>query len=265
MISMASMGPRENEDQFKFLCMPYKEGLLQLPYTSDKMIDDFRFSGCHGNEFFTLLSQKNGIPVHTMGAVYASKHLEIGKRLSDYGVQSESNLYFIPWLLDDSSQDSSIPPGQVLDDAVELCDAPDMITWDDDPENKRAKMPCGHAKKPPSSSEITIHHPLPVYFGVKPALRTPSGKRCRKSRTVFTDLQLRVLEKIFSELKYLDSTNRAKLSHDLGLNEAQVKTWFQNRRMKWKKIEAKTEKPDSSTVAKKADKTAFKQFFGAKN
>ena len=23
--------------------------------------------------------------------------------------------------------------------------APDMITWDDDPENKRAKMPCGHA------------------------------------------------------------------------------------------------------------------------
>ncbi|XP_068749905.1 uncharacterized protein [Montipora capricornis] len=150
MISMASMGPRENEDQFKFLCMPYKEGLLQLPYTSDKMIDDFRFSGCHGNEFFTLLSQKNGIPVHTMGAVYASKHLEIGKRLSDYGVQSESNLYFIPWLLDDSSQDSSIPPGQVLDDAVELCDAPDMITWDDDPENKRAKIPCGHAKTPKS-------------------------------------------------------------------------------------------------------------------
>lgn len=106
---------------------------------------------------------------------------------------------------------------------------------------------------PPSSSDI-IHHPLPVYFRVKPALRAPSGKRCRKSRTVFTDLQLRVLEKTFSEQRYLDSTNRAKLSHILGLNEAQVKTWFQNRRMKWKKKVAKNDKPDSSTTGKKAEK-----------
>jgi len=106
---------------------------------------------------------------------------------------------------------------------------------------------------PPSSSDI-IHHPLPVYFRVKPALRTPSGKRCRKSRTVFTDLQLRVLEKTFSEQRYLDSTNRAKLSHILGLNEAQVKTWFQNRRMKWKKKVAKNDKPDSSTTGKKSRK-----------
>lgn len=39
---------------------------------------------------------------------------------------------------------------KVLDDDVELTDAPDMITWDDDPENKRAKMPCGHAIGPES-------------------------------------------------------------------------------------------------------------------
>lgn len=127
----------------------------------------------------------------------------------------------------------------------------------------RAILPPSSGKlsvpEPPSSSEITIHHPLPVYFRVKPALRTPSGKRCRKSRTVFTDLQLRVLEKTFSEQRYLDSTNRAKLSHILGLNEAQVKTWFQNRRMKWKKREAKTEKPDSSNVGKKAGKTDLVQ------
>ena len=34
---------------------------------------------------------------------------------------------------------------KVLDDTVELSDAPDMITWDDDPDNKRVKMPCGYA------------------------------------------------------------------------------------------------------------------------
>lgn len=66
---------------------------------------------------------------------------------------------------------------------------------------------------------------------------------------------MRVLEKTFSEQRYLDSTNRAKLSHILGLNEAQVKTWFQNRRVKWKKKVAKNEKPDSSTTTKKAEKT----------
>ncbi|XP_032230745.1 brain-specific homeobox protein homolog isoform X2 [Nematostella vectensis] len=82
---------------------------------------------------------------------------------------------------------------------------------------------------------------LPVYFRVKPTLRTPCGRRCRKSRTVFTDLQLRVLEKTFSEQKYLDTSSRSKLAQTLGLNETQVKTWFQNRRMKWKKETGKDE------------------------
>ncbi|KXJ27863.1 homeobox protein BarH-like 2 [Exaiptasia diaphana] len=80
-----------------------------------------------------------------------------------------------------------------------------------------------------------ILNQLPVYFRLKPTMRTPSGRRCRKSRTVFTDLQLRVLEKTFAEQKYLDTSSRAKLAQTLGLNETQVKTWFQNRRMKWKK------------------------------
>lgn len=88
---------------------------------------------------------------------------------------------------------------------------------------------------------------LPVYFRVKPTLRTPSGRRCRKSRTVFTDLQLRVLEKTFAEQKYLDTSNRAKLAQTLGLNETQVKTWFQNRRMKWKKESTPANNQESST------------------
>lgn len=87
---------------------------------------------------------------------------------------------------------------------------------------------------------------LPVYFRVKPTLRTPSGRRCRKSRTVFTDLQLRVLEKTFFEQKYLDTTSRGKLAQTLGLNETQVKTWFQNRRMKWKKETVKGESNENN-------------------
>lgn len=97
---------------------------------------------------------------------------------------------------------------------------------------------------------------LPVYFRVKPTLRTPSGRRCRKSRTVFTDLQLRVLEKTFSEQKYLDTSNRSKLAQTLGLNETQVKTWFQNRRMKWKKETNSNNNHDLETIMNKTDEAS---------
>ena len=88
-----------------------------------------------------MVSKKNdGIPVDQLRAIYTTKQLEEGKRLSDYGMQDGSNVFLVLRLLG-----GSIPPEKELDDAVELSDAPDMITWDDDPENKRAKMPCGHA------------------------------------------------------------------------------------------------------------------------
>ena len=61
---------------------------------------------------------------------------------------------------------------------------------------------------------------------------------------MFTDLQLRILEKTFSEQKYLDTSSRAKLAQTLGLNETQVKTWFQNRRMKWKKDTKQSKQAD---------------------
>lgn len=101
-----------------------------------------------------MISQKKGIPVDQMRAIYTTKQLEIGKRLSDYGVQNESNVFLVLRLLGGSER--SIPPEKELDDAVELSNDPDMITWDDDPENKRAKMPCGHA-----ISKIRSFAPIP--------------------------------------------------------------------------------------------------------
>ena len=44
-----------------------------------------------------------------------------------------------------------------------------------------------------------------------------------------------VLNREFNEHKYLSTPQRTKLAERLGLNQTQVKTWFQNRRMKWKK------------------------------
>ncbi|XP_022088428.1 homeobox protein BarH-like 1 [Acanthaster planci] len=67
---------------------------------------------------------------------------------------------------------------------------------------------------------------------------TTSGtlrSRRRKARTVFVDSQLRGLEARFQAQKYLSTPERIELAVGLGLTETQVKTWFQNRRMKQKK------------------------------
>ena len=67
-----------------------------------------------------------------------------------------------------------------------------------------------------------------------------SGRK-RKTRTVFTQDQTSRLESCFSSHKYLCLGDRLSLARELNLNEAQIKTWFQNRRTKLKKQLADTE------------------------
>ncbi|XP_009904779.2 homeobox protein BarH-like 2 [Dryobates pubescens] len=64
----------------------------------------------------------------------------------------------------------------------------------------------------------------------------PRLKKPRRSRTIFTELQLMGLEKKFQKQKYLSTPDRLDLAQSLGLTQLQVKTWYQNRRMKWKKM-----------------------------
>ncbi|XP_012529780.1 H2.0-like homeobox protein [Monomorium pharaonis] len=54
------------------------------------------------------------------------------------------------------------------------------------------------------------------------------------SRAVFSSLQRKGLEKRFSLQKYITKPDRRQLAATLGLTDAQVKVWFQNRRMKWR-------------------------------
>ncbi|MBN3272924.1 VENT1 protein, partial [Polyodon spathula] len=57
----------------------------------------------------------------------------------------------------------------------------------------------------------------------------------RRMRTKFTSDQIHKLEKNFSKHKYLGASERLKVSVKLRISETQVKTWFQNRRMKLKR------------------------------
>ncbi|XP_006872483.1 PREDICTED: transcription factor LBX2 [Chrysochloris asiatica] len=63
----------------------------------------------------------------------------------------------------------------------------------------------------------------------------PVGGRRRKSRTAFTALQVLELERRFGFQKYLAPSERDGLAARLGLANAQVVTWFQNRRAKLKR------------------------------
>ncbi|XP_025096240.1 T-cell leukemia homeobox protein 2-like isoform X2 [Pomacea canaliculata] len=53
-------------------------------------------------------------------------------------------------------------------------------------------------------------------------------------RTAFTRQQIVELEKRFHRQKYLASAERSALAKQLKMTDAQVKTWFQNRRTKWR-------------------------------
>ena len=62
-----------------------------------------------------------------------------------------------------------------------------------------------------------------------------NARKQRKARTAFTDYQLQTLERSFEKQKYLSVQDRQELAAKLNLTDTQVKTWYQNRRTKWKR------------------------------
>ncbi|KAG6441003.1 homeobox protein DBX1-B [Manduca sexta] len=111
----------------------------------------------------------------------------------------------------------------------------------DEPPLLQLPLPLPYTHLHPALRPTTVYRlPIPSSSPPQPPSAprcdvTSSGKRKRSwSRAVFSNLQRKGLERRFQIQKYITKPDRRQLAATLGLTDAQVKVWFQNRRMKWR-------------------------------
>ncbi|KAM8819933.1 NANOG protein, partial [Eudromia elegans] len=100
---------------------------------------------------------------------------------------------------------------------------------------------------PDSATSPTTEDPSPHPSSQKVKEEGEGGVKKAKSRTAFSQEQLQTLHQRFQSQKYLSPQQIRELGSALGLTYKQVKTWFQNQRMKFKRCQKESQWVEKGT------------------
>ncbi|ELK08932.1 H2.0-like homeobox protein [Pteropus alecto] len=128
-----------------------------------------------------------------------------------------------------------------------------------DPINEASAILSPLSSNPRNSVQHQFQDTFPGPYAVLTKDTMPQTYKRKRSwsRAVFSNLQRKGLEKRFEIQKYVTKPDRKQLAAMLGLTDAQVKVWFQNRRMKWRHSkEAQAQKDKDKEAGEKPAGTA---------
>ncbi|NXP53099.1 VEX1 protein, partial [Heliornis fulica] len=105
------------------------------------------------------------------------------------------------------------------------------------PAARRPRSPSGGSSSqedPPAPAALRDREAA-VRSSPEHEVEAGSGPVPGRPRTKFSAAQLQELERSFREQRYIGASEKRRLAAVLNLSQSQIKTWFQNRRMKFKR------------------------------